>query len=71
MRQSGSIESHLTDGLLTEELLGRAMSELEEVKRGLDDGFGESEWLRECKGRLDNALRDVFVARDRFERART
>lgn len=64
-----TIETPATDGLLTEEILSRAMNEIEEVRRGLFEGNGRDEWLAECGDRLDNALRDVSVARQRFHKA--
>ena len=64
-------EQVATEGMLTEELLGRAISELEAIRSELFDGSGEGEWLRQCEDRLGNALRDVQVSRDRFRKAQT
>lgn len=68
---SRTTESVRTDGLLTEEIVARAMAELGEIKRELLDGTGEDAWLRECEARLDNALSDLAVVRDRFRKAQT
>ena len=42
-----------------------------EIKRELLDGSGEDAWLRESEERLDNALSDLAVVRDRFRKAQT
>ena len=61
------------DGMLTDEILGRAMSEL----RAVEEDFAtpsESQtagWLAECEQRLSNALDDLAVVRDRFRKAQT
>ncbi len=55
----------MTDGLLTEQLLGRAISEICAAKKSL---YPYSEiTLDEAEGRLDNALRDLRVARRRWD----
>ena len=64
-------ETTLTDGLLTDELVGRAISELSEIRQELLDGSGDHAWLVACEQRLDNALRDLTVTRDRFRKAQT
>jgi hypothetical protein len=64
-------EGRETEGMLTDELLARAMAELEEVRSELARGDNRDEWLRECELRLDNAKRDVGVALARFRKART
>ena len=69
MSQGMTSESPQTDGLLTDELLGRAMNEIAEVQRELVDGTGEGAWLLDCEERLDNALRDIRTAHARFVKA--
>jgi hypothetical protein len=64
-------ESPRTDGLLTEAIVSRAIAELDEIKRELLDGTGEGAWLRESEARLNNALSDLAVVRDRFRKAQT
>lgn len=59
------------EGLLTDEVLSRAMNELQSVADDLAVTSYEHghAWLVECERRVDNALEDVTYVRDAFRRA--
>jgi hypothetical protein len=60
------------DGLLTDEVLGRAINELSSIHGDLTttgDPSLDHAWLVECERRVTNALEDITHVRDCFRKA--
>lgn len=61
------------DGLLTDEILSRALNELGAIHHEMTasgEEYGHA-WLVECERRIGNAVEDIAYVRDCFRKAQT